>query len=111
VFHNPNCLKLGVELAGDLRKLAGSYPLAAFSQVRGALELRDLWVEYVKATNPNQLRGAAASSAASTDGGGGAVRPQAPGVGGMTFRQVAGAGLSRLAATVLGKPLDKAMQV
>lgn len=114
LFHNPACLKLGVELAGDLRKLSGSFPLAAFSHVVGALELRDLWVEYVRATNPNQLRGAATSQAACAPegGGGGGGGPPGPATtSGMTYRQVAGAGLSRLAATVLGKPLDKSMQV
>jgi len=40
-------LKVGFEVAGDLSKLAGSWPgVQAFRQVVGVLDLRPLWVAY-----------------------------------------------------------------
>lgn len=40
-------LKLGFEVAGDLSKLAGSWPgLSCFRSVDGVLDLRPVWVAY-----------------------------------------------------------------
>lgn len=44
---NPGVLKLGFEVAGDVAKLAASWPqVAAFRSVAGVLDLRPLWVAY-----------------------------------------------------------------
>eukprot|EP00882_Tetradesmus_deserticola_P017458 GHRQ01018700.1.p1 GENE.GHRQ01018700.1~~GHRQ01018700.1.p1 ORF type:complete len:158 (+),score=41.33 GHRQ01018700.1:308-781(+) len=47
LFDSPEVLKLGFGLAGDLAKLAGSWPdVQAFREVAGVLDLRPLWVAY-----------------------------------------------------------------
>ncbi|KAJ9518657.1 hypothetical protein QJQ45_018654, partial [Haematococcus lacustris] len=82
VLHDPRCLKLGLEVVGDLRKLASSWPsMQAFQQVVNVLEVRELWAEHLRRTNPGAAK----------------------------LQRVAG--LSTLCAALLGKPLDKAMQV
>ena len=43
-----------MELAGDLAKLAASWPaVGAFTRVHRVLELRELWAEHLRARNPN----------------------------------------------------------
>ena len=80
---NQSCIKVGLELSSDLRKLANSYAhMDAFRHVRSCLDLKQLWSAH---------KGAQGSSL--TKAGRRAV------------------GLSFLAEQLLGKPLDKAMQV
>ncbi|GIL53333.1 hypothetical protein Vafri_8955 [Volvox africanus] len=92
LFGQGGALVLGFGLAGDLAKLASSYPhVVAFQQVGATLDLYDMWKAYVTAQAQ-------------------ATRPKnAPPVS-LSARAFQ-AGLSTLAATLLGKPLDKAMQV
>ena len=73
--------KLGLELAGDLSRLAGSWPrVRCFRAVARALDVRSLWVVHAQAAQP----------------------------GGASVRQLASYGLSRLCAELLGKPLGAA---
>lgn len=73
---------VGLELASDLRKLSKSYPaVAAFQRVPCTLDLRSLWEVYAERTGV-----------------------EARGNGNRK-------GLSGLSEAVLGKPMDKAMQV
>ncbi|KAG1680371.1 hypothetical protein FOA52_015462 [Chlamydomonas sp. UWO 241] len=99
-FHNPRCLKVGFELAGDLSKLAASYPgVATFARVERVFDLRHLWAAHLA----QQQQAVQAGRRAAGDGvvaAGGGVRPSAR-----------TAGLSTLSAALLGKPLDKSMQV
>ena len=47
LLSSPAVLKLGFEVAGDLAKLANSWPaVEAFRVVAGVLDLRPLWVAY-----------------------------------------------------------------
>lgn len=74
---------IGLELTGDLRKLASSYPhIAAFQRVSSMLDLKAVYSEHqaMVAGQERQRRS----------------------------RQV---GLSFLSSELLGKPLDKSMQV
>eukprot|EP00892_Ulva_mutabilis_P005724 jgi/Ulvmu1/3523/UM163_0004.1 len=81
VLLSPDVPVVGLELAGDLRKLTKSYPsVAAFQIVLRTLDLRGLWDVYALRTGvPRRVNG---------------------------NRK----GLSGLSEAVLGKPMDKAMQ-
>ncbi|KAF6257473.1 hypothetical protein COO60DRAFT_1701845 [Scenedesmus sp. NREL 46B-D3] len=84
LFASPEVLKLGFGLAGDLAKLAGSWPdVQAFRVVAGVLDLRPLWVAYGVATKRQ----------------GGSVR------------LLSNVGLTTLCSALLGKPLDKSQQM
>eukprot|EP00879_Flechtneria_rotunda_P029008 GHRR01031259.1.p1 GENE.GHRR01031259.1~~GHRR01031259.1.p1 ORF type:complete len:747 (+),score=261.21 GHRR01031259.1:313-2553(+) len=81
---SPYITKLGFEVAGDLTKLANSWPFVrAFRDVQRVLDLKPLWVEYGLIT---RYQGASA-------------------------RILASVGLSTLCKAVLGKPLDKSQQM
>ena len=81
-MQSPVIPKIGLELTGDLSKLAGSYPgSAAFQQVLAILDLQKVWVKMQARLGKPRV------------GGGNRV------------------GLSSLCDTLLGKPLDKSMQV
>jgi hypothetical protein len=81
-FRSQEIQKLGLELMSDLRKLAASYAtVAAFSEARCCLDLKNLWACYSDANGTPWTK---------------------------ARKQV---GLSFLADKLLGKPLDKAMQV
>ena len=82
VMQSPVIPKIGLELSGDLSKLSSSYPSAtAFLQVRAILDLQKVWSKMNQRLGKPQV------------GGGNRV------------------GLSSLADQLLGKPLDKSMQV
>jgi hypothetical protein len=81
-FRSQDIQKLGLELMSDLRKLAASYAqVAAFSEASCCLDLRNLWM---LCSDANESQ-----------------RPKARN----------NVGLSFLTDRLLGKPLDKAMQV
>lgn len=81
---------IGLALTSDLRRLAASRPdIAALQSAHRTLDLRRLWRLALDAARGG--RGGAGTTSAASAG-----------------RQV---GLSFLAESVLGKPLDKAMQV
>jgi hypothetical protein len=83
-FSSATIQKLGLELTSDLSKLASSYThIAAFRHVCHCLDLKQLWGLFQSAGGPL---------------GAGAAKRSA-------------VGLSFLAQELLGKPLDKAMQV
>eukprot|EP00798_Chlamydomonas_sp_ICE-L_P015012 gene15012-21080_t len=86
VFGSQAVLKLGFEILGDLSTLAASYPaVKAFKRVNSVLDLKELWIAYQSQQDT-----------------------QAGALQRIRKRTV---GLSTLAATLLGKPLDKSMQV
>ena len=87
LFSAPHIIKLGLELTGDLRKLTNSYPhVAAFKTASSALDLKSVW---------NLYQGPKGKKYSSTQ-----RRTSSTQVG-----------LSLLARELLGKPLDKTMQV
>lgn len=52
-WHSPDVTLLGFELAGDLAKLAASYPdLPAFRKATAVLDLKGLWLEWVTLAPP-----------------------------------------------------------
>lgn len=87
-FQRPDACKIGLELTSDLRKLARSYAhMDAFAHAECCLDLKQLW----------QLHSSAPAE-------GDRFQPGSP-------RRSKSVGLSFLAQKLLGKPLDKAMQV
>ncbi|KAI8465202.1 MAG: ribonuclease H-like domain-containing protein [Monoraphidium minutum] len=88
LLESETILKLGFELSGDLSKLAGSWPaVAAFARANAVLDLRPLWVAYGLKQRAKGLFPTA------------------------TARTLREAGLSALCAALLGRPLDKSMQL
>ena len=87
-FQRADGCKIGLELTSDLRKLARSYShMDAFTHAECCLDLKQLWQLYT--SEPNEA---------------GKLQPGSP-------RRGKSVGLSFLAQKLLGKPLDKAMQV
>ena len=87
IFASAAVQKLGLELSGDLSKLAGSYPqVGAFREARNCLDLKRLWVLFREHTSG----------------------VESPIRAGGKRGQI---GLSSLSKILLGKPLDKTMQV
>jgi hypothetical protein len=88
VFRSVHIQKLALELTSDMSKLAGSYEhMTAFREARHCLDLKNLWAWY------REHVADAVDSPTQTIG---------------KHRQV---GLSFLSKHLLGKPLDKSMQV
>jgi hypothetical protein len=117
-FTSDATLVLGFEAAGDLSKLASSWPaVAAFKRVERVLDLRALWVAYVTALRaagagglPTPSSGSSSGSDSnSEDDGGAAAVPPPSSV--PSLRALTGAGLSTLSRALLGLPLDKSMQL
>eukprot|EP00775_Hariotina_reticulata_P004540 gene4540-4792_t len=84
LFADPDVLKLGFEVAGDLNKLCTSWPqVEAFKLVAGVLDLKPLWIALGLATKKQ----------------------------GASVRLLSAVGLSTLCKSLLGKPLDKSQQM
>ncbi|KAK9829035.1 hypothetical protein WJX72_003549 [[Myrmecia] bisecta] len=85
LLQSEGVLKLGCALAGDLKKVAASYPhLGAFQSATRMLDLTGPWRLYMAATDRQTM---------------------------VSRRSTVSIGLSAMAQSVLGKPLNKSMQV
>lgn len=100
LLHAKSIIKSGCGIAGDLKKLAKSYPhMTAFQAAHGLLDLHLPYRDHMLRLHNKQRR--AEGGAASND-----LTPPMEAGG-----KSSGSGLSAMAAAVLGKPLDKSMQV